>query len=35
LERLDFSPEELDAIDAFAQEGDVNLWERPSTDQRP
>jgi L-glyceraldehyde 3-phosphate reductase len=35
LARLDFSPEELRAIDRFAQEGHVNLWERPSTDQRP
>lgn len=35
LERLDFTPEELAAIDAHAQEGGVNLWERPSTDLRP
>jgi L-glyceraldehyde 3-phosphate reductase len=35
LSRLDFSPEELRAIDQHAQEGHVNLWEKPSTDQRP
>jgi len=35
LAHLSFSPEELRAIDAHAQEGHVNLWERPSTDQRP
>jgi len=35
LARLDFSPEELRAIDAHATEAGVNLWERPSTDRRP
>jgi L-glyceraldehyde 3-phosphate reductase len=35
LSKLDFSREELDAIDRHAAEGDVNLWKRPSTDQRP
>ena len=35
LSRLDFSPAELSAIDEHAREGHVNLWERPSTDQRP
>jgi L-glyceraldehyde 3-phosphate reductase len=35
LGRLDFSREELDAIDRHAIEGGVNLWKRPSTDQRP
>jgi len=35
LSRLDFSPDELRAIDQHAREGHVNLWERPSTDQRP
>jgi len=35
LTNLDFSPEELAEIDRFAVEGGVNLWERPSTDQRP
>jgi L-glyceraldehyde 3-phosphate reductase len=35
LANLDFSPGELAEIDQFAVEGGVNLWERPSTDQRP
>ena len=35
LANLDFSDEELAEIDHFAVEGGVNLWERPSTDQRP
>jgi L-glyceraldehyde 3-phosphate reductase len=35
LDRLAFSDEELKAIDLHATEGGVNLWERPSTDQRP
>ncbi len=35
LANTEFSPEELAAIDRFAVEGGVNLWERPSTDQRP
>lgn len=35
LKQLRFSAEELAAIDRFAQEGHVNLWEKPSTDQRP
>ena len=35
LANLDFSPEDLAEIDRFAAEGGVNLWERPSTDQRP
>jgi L-glyceraldehyde 3-phosphate reductase len=35
LARLDFTPEELRAIDVHATEGGVNLWEKPSTDQRP
>ena len=35
LKNLAFSPEELAAIDQHAQEGHVNLWEKPSTDQRP
>jgi L-glyceraldehyde 3-phosphate reductase len=34
LARLDFSAEELAEIDRFAVEGGVNLWEKPSTDQR-
>lgn len=35
LANLVFSPDELAEIDRFAVEGGVNLWERPSTDQRP
>ena len=35
LKRMDFSEEELRAIDAQAQEGGVNLWEKPSRDQAP
>jgi L-glyceraldehyde 3-phosphate reductase len=34
LGNLSFSPDELAAIDRHAQEGSVNLWEKPSTDQR-
>ena len=35
LENLRFTAEELAAIDRHAQEGHVNLWEKPSTDRRP
>jgi L-glyceraldehyde 3-phosphate reductase len=35
LANLAFAPEELAEIDRHAVEGGVNLWERPSTDQRP
>jgi L-glyceraldehyde 3-phosphate reductase len=35
LRRLTFSGEELALIDRHAREGGVNLWEKPSTDQRP
>jgi L-glyceraldehyde 3-phosphate reductase len=35
LANLDFSQEELAEIDRHAQEGGINLWEKPSTDQRP
>ena len=35
LKRMDFSAEELRAIDAQAQEGGVNVWEKPSQDQKP
>jgi L-glyceraldehyde 3-phosphate reductase len=35
LENLEFTPEELAAIDAHAQDGDLNLWKRPSQDERP
>jgi L-glyceraldehyde 3-phosphate reductase len=34
LKNLEFSKEELAEIDQYAQEGGVNLWEKPSTDQR-
>jgi L-glyceraldehyde 3-phosphate reductase len=35
LKNLDFSTDELDAIEVHAQEGGVNLWERPAQDLRP
>ncbi len=35
LSNLQFSAEELAAIDQHAVEGGINLWARPSTDQRP
>jgi len=35
LAKLAFTRDELAAIEQYAQEGNVNLWERPSTDQRP
>jgi L-glyceraldehyde 3-phosphate reductase len=35
LANMDFSTDELAEIGRFAVEGGVNLWERPSTDQRP
>jgi L-glyceraldehyde 3-phosphate reductase len=35
MSRLHFSPEELAAIDQHAVEGGINLWQKPSTDQRP
>ncbi len=35
LSNLAFGEEELRTIERHAQEGHVNLWERPSTDQRP
>jgi L-glyceraldehyde 3-phosphate reductase len=34
LANLTFSPDELAEIDRYAVEGGVNLWEKPSTDQR-
>jgi L-glyceraldehyde 3-phosphate reductase len=34
LKNLDFSKEELDEIDQFAKDGGINLWLKPSTDQR-
>jgi L-glyceraldehyde 3-phosphate reductase len=33
LQNLAFSAEELSAIDQYAKEGGLNLWEKPSTDQ--
>jgi L-glyceraldehyde 3-phosphate reductase len=35
LDNLVFSEQELAEIDHYAQEGGVNLWEKPSTDHRP
>ena len=35
LDNLEFTAEELTAIDGHAQEGGVNLWARPSHDERP
>ena len=35
LNKLDFSQTELGSIDAHAQEGGINLWERPARDLRP
>ncbi len=32
--KLGFTPDELAEIDKHAVEGGVNLWEKPSTDQR-
>jgi len=34
LANLAFSPDELAEIDRYAVEGGVNLWDKPSTDQR-
>jgi L-glyceraldehyde 3-phosphate reductase len=35
LDKLEFSQTELSSIDAYAQEGGVNLWDRPAQDLRP
>jgi L-glyceraldehyde 3-phosphate reductase len=35
VQNLHFSAEELAAIDQHAVDGGINLWQRPSTDQRP
>jgi L-glyceraldehyde 3-phosphate reductase len=35
LRHLDFTADELAAIDRYAREGGVNHWARPSHDQRP
>jgi L-glyceraldehyde 3-phosphate reductase len=34
LENLQFTADELSSIDEYAKEGKLNLWEKPSTDQR-
>ena len=34
LANLSFSSDELSEIDQYAVESGVNLWEKPSTDQR-
>jgi L-glyceraldehyde 3-phosphate reductase len=34
LKNLKFSADELSQIDKYAKEGKLNLWEKPSTDQR-
>ena len=33
LHRRDFSPEELDEIDRYATESDINIWARSSSDE--
>jgi L-glyceraldehyde 3-phosphate reductase len=35
LKNTNFDADELKAIDQHAVEGGINLWQRPSTDQRP
>jgi len=35
LARLDFSADELAAIDEHARDSNVDLWKKPSSDQRP
>jgi L-glyceraldehyde 3-phosphate reductase len=35
MKGLSFTPEELAAIEQHAVEGGINLWKKPSTDQRP
>jgi L-glyceraldehyde 3-phosphate reductase len=35
MQNLGFSAAELSAIDQHAVEGGINLWKKPSTDQRP
>jgi L-glyceraldehyde 3-phosphate reductase len=35
LDNLEFSQNELTSIDVYAQEGGVNLWDRPAHDLRP
>jgi L-glyceraldehyde 3-phosphate reductase len=35
MKNLGFTASELAAIDQHAVEGGINLWKKPSTDQRP
>ena len=35
VQKLEFSADELAAIEQHAVDGGINLWQRPSTDQRP
>jgi L-glyceraldehyde 3-phosphate reductase len=35
MANLNFTADELKAIDQHAVEGGINLWQRPSSDQRP
>jgi L-glyceraldehyde 3-phosphate reductase len=35
MANLNFTAEELKAIDQNAVDGGINLWQRPSSDQRP
>ena len=35
VQKLEFSADELSAIEQHAVDGGINLWQRPSTDQRP
>jgi L-glyceraldehyde 3-phosphate reductase len=35
MKNLAFSSAELSAIDQHAVDGGINLWKKPSTDQRP
>jgi L-glyceraldehyde 3-phosphate reductase len=32
LDKLDFTPEELEEIDRYATEADINLWARSSAE---
>ncbi|HYP90473.1 MAG TPA: L-glyceraldehyde 3-phosphate reductase [Polyangiaceae bacterium] len=34
LQKLEFTADELTRIDQYAKDGKLNLWEKPSTDQR-
>jgi len=35
VQKLEFPADELAAIEQYAVDGGINLWQRPSTDQRP